>query len=364
MAGVLLTSGGSVHHPALATVLVAIAVLAYLAERYALPTWQIDTSFAVALIALVYCGPLVTFVAAAAAEPLRRLLEQRRGAPPRPIAQVATVASFAWYTTAAYVLLGVLPGAHSPDVATRWPAYAVACSAMAIINVTLVWGVLHRLVDHQPWTPVARIISSMLPLAFLAAVVASLYALVGLPALAVFAAIACLPGVFIRLAAPILAPKAAALDRGQAAERYAVAIATRMGIGRRRRRVIRMACGWTPPTYPLALLARRFQDHDNARRVRFDLDISRRHGRPDWLPEETCVLELADAWAALTAAGTLELSHTAALAALEADPARFSTAALRAAWQVVDDQPIAAREDGIAPLSSPLARRLTALAAS
>jgi hypothetical protein len=200
----------------------------------------------------------------------------------------------------------------------------------------------------------------MLVLAPAAALVACLFAGLGLPALVTFAAVACLPGVLVHVATPILAPRAASLDQDRATERYARALASKLALPRRRRRAIRIAGGWGVPLASRFVPARIFQDRSDALRLQFERSGLAAAARPS---DEGAVLDLAAAWAELTAAGTLELSHPGALACLEAERGRFSPQVLRAAWQLVDEQPPAAREDARAPAPRPLVRGFTRLAA-
>jgi hypothetical protein len=360
VAGTAVAAHLAVRDPALLGLLVPLAVAVSLCDQFALPYWQLDAAHAVTLVTLISCGPLAALLVAAAPEPVRRLTQRNHR--PRPIALVGNTTSFAWQALAGWAALRLLPRGSGPTEA--WPAYTVACAAMIVVNVAVAYGLVTWLHDRRPLAPAVRITVSMLPLAFLAALIACLYAVVGTPALALFAAVACLPGAIVRFATPVLAPRAADLDRPQAVQRYATAIATELGLSRAQRRALVLAAGSDAPARRTLSPRTLFDDRWNAGRAAFELQIVERHGAAAALTLDACVLEVASAWAALTAAGTRELSHTAALKCLEAERWHYSARVLRAAWKVVDGQPVRARERALAPTPRPLARRIVALGAA
>ena len=97
-------------------------------------------------------------------------------------------------------------------------------------------------------------------------------------------------------------------------------------------------------------------DHAEVARTLFHLRLAERHGGGDWMPLEACIVEFADAWAQLTAGGGVP--HPTALAVLETREQRFTARVLRAAWQVVDEQPREARAEGRAPVTGSIALRI------
>jgi hypothetical protein len=348
---VLLASDVTIRHPVVALLLAVLAVLSYLSDRkWALATWRLEADLPIWLIALVHCGPLCAFLIVAVTELARPLIE--RDHPPRRIASLATLASFAWAVLVGALLLRVLPGAHAAGIVARWPAYALAGAGMVIANVLIVAGIVHCLLDGKP-LPLRHLGAMLLPVP-IAAAIACLFGLVGTPALALLAAVSWLPGALVRLASPILAPDARTLTPRQAKLRYANAIARTLGLSRRERRVLDCACrlqewddptGWESDRYEVgqALFYERFAE---------------RYGGGDWMPLTSCILEFAGAWAELTT--MRQLGHTAALVHLERREPRFSARVLRAAWRLVDEQPRRAREGVQVPITHPLALRMAA----
>jgi hypothetical protein len=349
--------GQGVRHPAAACVLGALALVSYLADRrWALPTWRLEADLPIWFVAVLYCGPLCAFVIVAIPELLRPLLDRGELAP-RRIAIASGLASYAWAVLAGALLLRVLPGAHAASIAARAPAYLGACVAMVLLNVGIIAGTIQCIVDGRR-LPV-RHFAAMLMFAPLAAVIACLFGAFGILALATFAVVSALPGMLVHFATPILAPRAASLDRAGAAERYAVAIAAELGLSRSRRRVVRLAAGWAPPLYAVLVPGRIFQERSEALQLRFELS---QHNMPVRSLEAAVVL-LAEEWAELTAAGTPELTHTAALRSLERQTGQYAPRALRAAWTLVDAQPAASRRNAVAPRHPALARAIVALSA-
>ncbi|MDQ6607931.1 MAG: hypothetical protein M3Z06_15475 [Actinomycetota bacterium] len=347
---VVIASRGSIQHPSVALLLAMLAALSYLSDRrWALTTWRLEADLPIWLIALVHCGPLSAFLIVAVTELARLVVE--RDDPPRRIASLATLASFAWAVLIGAALLRVLPGAHAQAIVERWPAYALAGAGMVIVNVLIVAGIVHCLLDGKP-LPLKHFAAMLLPVP-IAAGIACLYGSVGVPALALLPAVSWLPAALLKLATPILAPDASTLSRREAKLRYAIAIARALGLSRRDRRVLRFACrarhwddpgGWESDGYEVG-------------QALFYESFSERYGGGDWMPLTSCVLEFADAWAELTT--TWQLAHPAALAHLERRDPRFSARVLRAAWHVVDEQPRHTGEIARLPVSHPLALRLT-----
>jgi hypothetical protein len=352
--------GLRVRHPVTAAVLAALALISYLFDRrWSLPRVRLESDLPIWFVTVLWCGAPCALGIVALPELLRPLLD-RPGTRPRPIALVANLASFAWAVLAGTLVLHALPGAHAGEIAARWPAYAAAGGAMVAANGLLSPGVVHCLHDARRF-PV-WVVAATLAFVPLAAAIACLFMLWGLPALGAFAAIACLPGPLVHLAAPLLAPRAGTLDRERTAHRYAEALGASLGLSAADRRAIRIALGSPPRGHRLLPTTPSLPALFDAAGLRLAVELHRR--APEMrLSRAAGVLELAQAWAALTAAGTLELSHPAALARLEAEGGRPSEL-LQAAWRLVDEQPVPARRQSRAPSARALARRLLALAAS
>jgi hypothetical protein len=351
LVAVVIVSHGSIRHPSAALLLAVLAWLSYLSDRkWALTTWRLEADLPIWLIALVHCGPLSAFLIVAVTELARPLVE--RDSPPRRIASLATLASFAWAVLVGAALLRVVPGAHAQAIAERWPAYALAGAGMVIANVLIVAGIVQCLLDGKP-LPLKHFAAMLLPVPIAAGIVC-LYGSIGAPALALLAAVSMLPGVLLKLATPVLAPDAGKLTRREAKLRYAIAIAHALGVSRRDRRILRFACrarhwdddsaGWENDGYEVG-------------QALFYESFAERYGGGDWMPLTSCILEFADAWAELTT--TWQLAHPAALAHLERREPRFSARVLRAAWHVVDEQPRYTDEVARLPVSHPLALRIT-----
>jgi hypothetical protein len=347
---VAIVSHGQIHHPSAALLLAVLAWLSYLSDRkWALTTWRLEADLPIWLIALVHCGPLCAFLIVAVTELARPLIERDR--PPRLIGSLATVTSFAWAVLAGAALLRVIPGAHALAIAERWPAYVLVGAGMVIANVLIVAGIVQCLVDGKP-LPMKHFAAMLLPVP-VAAGIACLFAVVGVPALALVAALSWLPGALLKLATPVLAPDATTLTRREAKLRYATAIAHALGLSRRERRVLRAACrarNWDDP------VAWETDGYEVGQALFYE-SFAERYGGGDWMPLNSCILELADAWAELTT--TWQLAHPVALAHLERRDPRFSARVLRAAWHVVDEQPRYAGEGARLPVSHPLALRIT-----
>ena len=78
------------------------------------------------------------------------------------------------------------------------------------------------------------------------------------------------------------------------------------------------------------------------------------------IPIESRVLAVADAWARLTAKGTLAMSQAAAVASLERHHPRFDPHVVAAARALVGDPPAAEQSGRRIPPPTPLSRRFVA----
>jgi hypothetical protein len=180
----------------------------------------------------------------------------------------------------------------------------------------------------------------------------------GLLALALFAAIALLPQSFLTYAArtrPV-----ARLDRATATSRYAHALAVHLRLSRTERRhlaEVATAAATRPPTgeaidYVRATFRRRDRAMHDAQLMQEWWNGS---GGPiglraEAIPQATRVLSVASAWSSLTAHGTPQLSHQAALADLDAAAgSRLDPVVVRAAWEVVAQERVTLDEPAPEP---------------
>ena len=185
-----------------------------------------------------------------------------------------------------------------------------------------------------------------------------LFPALGLLALALFAAIALLPQSFLTYAArtrPV-----AALDRATATRRYAHALAVHLGLSRAERRhlaEVASAAASRPPTgEPIDYVRATFRRQDRAMHdAQLMYEWWNGGGGPiglrgEGIPQATRVLTVAAAWSSLTARGTPQLSHQAALADLDAAAGlRLDPVVVRAAWEVVAQERVTLTEPAPEP---------------
>jgi hypothetical protein len=161
-----------------------------------------------------------------------------------------------------------------------------------------------------------------------------------------------------------LSPTAGQLEIDAGRARYAAALSTQLRLPRRQRRVVnavaRNDAGVSRLSGSLgdiwyAVGAARFYA-----RERFD-------GKGEFrlsgtmIPIESRVLAVADAWARLTAKGTLAMSQAAAVASLERHQPRFDPQVVAAARALIGDPATAEQAGCQMPPPTPLARRFVAL---
>jgi hypothetical protein len=161
-----------------------------------------------------------------------------------------------------------------------------------------------------------------------------------------------------------LSPVAGGLEIAAGRVRYATALATELGLSRRQRRIVHAAARGEAGVSRLsgslgdiwyAVGAARFYA-----RERFD-------GSGDFrlsgmmIPIESRVLAVADAWAQLTAKGTLAMSQATAVASLERHQPRFDPQVVAAARALVGDPALAEHSGRRIPPPTHLSRRFVAL---
>jgi hypothetical protein len=159
-------------------------------------------------------------------------------------------------------------------------------------------------------------------------------------------------------------PSACSLTIEQARTHYAAGLADQLRISRRQRRIVLAASrgdwGSRKLTGGLGEIWHSVGETRFYRDERYDgsgwLGV---YGR--WIPLESRVLAFAQAWAELTAKGTSELSHSAALHTLERQQARFDPYVLAGAQDLVDAELDTELASGRAPAIQRPIRRLAQL---
>jgi hypothetical protein len=366
------------HRQSVATV-AALAAIAFLAcsnvavvARYQ-PAGAIsdklllDATGVIALVALWLAGPAVALAASAAPDLVIRWRGPDRL---RPLSRLANFASYAAATVLAdrtLAILGHAPAVHAVTVRAV-PSLLLAGAVWFTTNYFVARGLVAMLAERRP--VIATVRSELIPaLPSVAVMIAS--------AAATAAATALLgPVGLIGLAFAVLVPQltvatlawcsppADTLEIDAGRGRYAAALCDQLGLDRRQRRVVSAAAGGDPGVSRFsgglgdiwyAVGAARFYQ-----RERFD-------GSGDYrlsgamIPIESRVLAVADAWAKLTAKGTLSMSQAAAVAALERHQPRFDPRVVAAARSLIATDPAAEEPGCRIPAPSTAARRLVTL---
>jgi HD domain len=329
--------------------LVTLAVLAILADRAEVPlphAIRLDATIALTLIGVVLLGPLPALLIALT--PL--VVSAATGG--QPLLRAGTlpnIAAFGWEMVAVSVLL--THAVNGPlDHVNALPWLLVAGPVQLLINWALgpaLYAVTWR---GEPTRDVFRLLldlnpTVMLLITSLGALTAALAGSFGMLALAVFAVTTVLPQSALTFAArphPV-----AHLDRVTATRRYAHAIALQLGLSLSQRRHLRAvvmiaatrgADAGDPVAYAVATMRDPSRASCEAGHVSEWWNGS---GGPAGLrgpvtPLAARIAAVADSWSALTAAGTPELSHCAALEALDdAAGTRFDPYVVAAAHAVV-----------------------------
>jgi hypothetical protein len=327
----------------------------------------LDATGVIALVALSLAGPAIALLASAAPDLVIRWRGPNRL---RPISRLANFASYAAATVLAdraLVLLGQEPGVHAVTVGAV-PALLVAGVVWFTTNYFVARGLVAMLAEGRPVLATVR--SEFLP---------------ALPSVAVMIASAAATGVASALLGPLgliglafavlvpqmtvatlawCSPPAGTLEIDAGRARYAAALCNQLELDRRQRRVVSAAARGDTGVNRLsgglgdiwyAVGAARFYQ-----RERFD-------GSGDFrlsgvmIPIESRVLAVADAWAKLTAKGTLSMSQAAAVAALERHQPRFDPRVVAAARALIATDPAAEEPGCRIPAPTTAARRLVTL---
>ena len=325
------------------SLLIALLVLAFVSYAAAIQvrdTLTLDASFVPALIAVALLGPVPgTFVFAAPG--LSAYVERRRLS-----AFVADTASAAWAAlAAAWVLEPLTPGVPLSAVGLSAAAAAAAAGAVFIAVQYLVSAVLIGVVEKGLSLPtmIGQELMDLAPVAApliaVGAISTLLYDEIGLAGLVPLAIVAVAPRLLARRLVPLRDP--AELERPQAIELYARALAEALSLDAQQRRVIADAATHLGG-------ARRLTRIDDFQSVMQTVLYCHERwngagGFPgvvtgEAIPLESRVVAVAERLASLTAKGSRELSpdHAVSLLVTRAG-AEFDPRVVAAARRVIDE---------------------------
>jgi HD domain-containing protein len=358
---VLLSPPASWDQPALLAAIAAIAAIAFLAEaRFKTVAAggalsYFDASIVLALVALAIAGPLPALLVWLVPDTISRLTRQDYVASP---GHVATVSSLALGALAGY---GVLELAAPPSMAAAMPALFTVGLAMYSVNylfARLTFAPFYQ--GYRPGYLIRSEFLEMLPpfaaMLLLGVATAALTGPLGVFALAPMTVVVVIP----QLAVAALAGErsVACLSKQSAAQLYAAAISDVLALSRNERRTVACAAALMQRSDPggLHLDAWRLEDLHGATFAALHVDERwDGMGRPAglfgaWSPLASRVLSVARAWSELTAAGTVELSHSEALLDLNLrSGTEFDPEVVKAAEQVVAEEQAFVRAPGFEP---------------
>jgi hypothetical protein len=331
-------------HPVLLCALGALAIVSYLSavRFHSGLRWDADT--AVALIALVWTGPLPAFVVWIIPE-LVDILVLRRRRLLRP-STLTKVAAMGWPLLGAWEVLR-LGGVHDVSVAAL-PAVWLSGVVLNLGNHALAMRYQARSQQAPPNRLLASLRSAAVGdqiLIALGALTATLMAPFGFAALITFSGIVLIPRGTIALLTR--ARSVTRLSQSDATAMYSQALGSTLGMKRDDRRTLlavlaiseqheaRLRHTEPQPWSPTKVLLSRFSEIMSAAWMMSECwdGSGPAHVRGTDIPHAARVASVARAWSALTAAGGPELSHEEALARLRAqsgtrlDPAIVETMA-------------------------------------
>jgi hypothetical protein len=280
----------------------------------------LDAGFAVALISLVFLGPLPAGLAFSAPDLARWL----SGHP--TVRFLGNVASYGWAVLAASLVLSALEGTAPLDLDPgAYAAIGLAGAVLLLINFATGMVLLDVLQDGvRPHRAIQQELTPAIPLNAVlicaSLLTVFLYDEVGIPGLAPIALMLLVP----RLLAPLLLREKAAaqIPRPTVTAIYAEAIADELGLDRARKRVLADAASHLGGAATLT----RLEDFTAVmetvlhHRARWDGEDGGAPGMAAGadIPLESRVLAVANAWSELTAEGTRGLSPEEALHDLKA----------------------------------------------
>jgi uncharacterized protein (DUF2062 family) len=321
------TADQSNWDPVLLGALAAIAMASYFGAVALRMATALDGAFIAALLAVVLLGPLPAACIWVATE-VGAFFVQRR----RLEAFIANTGSFSSATLAAAAVLALLVGTLPSDGgglgAGGYAAVALAGAAMLVENFLVGAVLIDVLRDRRRLLPVVRTeLIATAPatgtMILIGIVTLSLYAHIGVLALALFALIVLLP----QLMLPSLLRKrpVSELYHTRAVSLYAQTIGQQLGISRNDRLVLKDAA-----SFMRECPNRQLSDTTDAHlHMLVEAVLYHREswdgigGEPgavggEMIPLLSRILAVADAWAGLTAKGSPELGHYQALHQLEA----------------------------------------------
>jgi hypothetical protein len=345
-----LAPASSWHPSDLVLAFSGIALISYFSALMVDRVLLLDAAIAVALIAVVFLGPLPAACIWIGTELVAWLFERHR---PGPF--LSTIASYGWAVLAAALLLDTLapswPGA--PDSFVAYLIVALAGVTLLLVSFLIGPCSLQALrYGRRPTEMLRRHLVTHLPatLAMIAAgtLVAFLYTQIGVLALGLFAMIVVVPQTVLPA---LLKPQpVAALTHPQAVALYADAIADVMRLHRKSRRVLKDAAQYIR-VRPLCPRDGKLSDLSVGHRLALVEAVLyyRDHwdgsgGRPggvggEMIPLESRILAVADAWSGLTARQSPQLTHAQALNQLEARAGlHFDPAVVAAAARVIESE--------------------------
>jgi hypothetical protein len=313
------------------------------------PGWlgTLDASFVVALVALVLTGPYGAVAVRVGADLLARMLG--RGSR-RPVNVLFSVTSGVAECLAGALVLRAAPGGLTELSAA--PALFTAGLAMVATSFVVGPALFSVLVEGdrpgRAFAPFTDALGVEVGLAAAGAGIALASGPLGVFALLAFAVAVEIPGLALGRLTCFDAVRA--VDRGTARRSYAEALADVLALPRRDRRAMEAGLaildGATPsrmaaPTVDVTeVLLRHDEWWDGS-----DGDVG-----AEWIPPAARVIAVADAWSAMTAAGTPGLDHDEALLGLSSGSGtRFDPEVVDAAARVVATESPYAQQPAFLP---------------
>ena len=345
--------------PVLIAALAGVSAVAYAAEASLKSANRVffGATLVVAVVTLGVAGPLPALLVWLVPDLIARfVLRSEQSISPGLVANVSS------YALAVLVGAWVLELAGSPAGTAMAPALYAAGLAMWAINFC--FARLTFAPYYQGYRPAALIRDEFVDLApavlgmlFVGVAAAVLVDEIGVIALAPLAAAIVVPQIALERIAG--AASAARLARADAMRLYAAAIADVLDIPRDERRELACAADLVRSTDdPIGTRGLDWRDADVSRIAFLALHSHERwagDGLPAGLPAEAIpecsrILAVADAWAGLTAAGTVEMPQSEAMLALAAQAGlAFDPAIVAAAARVVGDEEGFARDPHFQP---------------
>lgn len=343
---ILLAPDSTWEPQALFTLLLVFGFTTEAAAHRVRPTISVDATVVVALVALAFLGPLPAAVIAVAPE-VGSWLSGRRAF----LGAVSNVVSFGWAALVGSLLLEALVSEPPLEPVGIGDYVAIAGTGVVFLYLNYAIGrtLIARLRDGNRLRALLKyelLPTFPLELSLLAVGVLTtfLYEQFGTAGLAPLAGVLLLPQVLSRRF--LTHRPVAELQRSDATALYAQAIADELGCDRGKKRVLGDAATYLGGSASLTQVED-FQSVMHAvlyRYERWDGD----GGSPgvlfgEEIPFESRVLAVADAWSALTASGTEELSPEKALYALKARAGtELDPHVVAAAVKVVEEQTLPA----------------------